>query len=116
VGTQRIPFHADLSIPADTGSDSAGSYTVFDPQSAEVIVKHIRISSLVAQRIVVGTADALGQRMSAGFLPAGGSGIRDDVDIDTGATSMLGQPIQVFTSEAGDVEIGIDGCTVVNTP
>ena len=113
MGSQQIPFHADVSLPP---ASAAGTVTLYDPLSARVIVSHIRISTDTAQRIIVGTADTDGTRMAGGWLPAGGAGILADLALDTQATSMMGQPILVFTSEAGALEVQIEGCIVVVTP
>lgn len=113
MGSQQIPFHADLSLPALSAADT---YVLYDPLSARVIVSHVRISSDVAQRVIVGTADADGTRMAGGYLPAGGAGILADLALDTQATSMMGQPILVFTGQPGALEVQIEGCIVVVTP
>jgi hypothetical protein len=108
-----IPFHADLSLAPGT---ALGPYPVIDPGAGAIRVKHIRVSSDTAQRIVVGTDDADGSRMVAGFLPGGGAGILADCDIATIGTGMLGLPVLVILGAASAVEVQIDGCYESMTP
>lgn len=105
----RIPFHYDLALGPAT---VAGPYPVFDPGAGAVEIRHIRVSTRAAMRVIVGTADADGSRMLDVYLPAGGAGALSDCDIPTIGTGMLGQPVLVITDAAGAVSVGIDGCYV----
>lgn len=101
------PFHADLSIAAGT---PAGTFPLFDPGAGAIKILHCRVSTDTAQRIVVGVADADNQRVTAGYLPAGGAGILADLALVTAETSMVGRPILLFTFAASGVEVQIEGC------
>ena len=102
-----IPFHYDLHMPPLT---APGPYQVFDPGAGAIRVKHVRVSTDAAARVVVGTDDADGSRFSAGYLPAGGAGLRDDCDIPTIGTGMLGRPVLIITDAACGFDVLIDGC------
>jgi len=94
----RYPFHYDIALAAGT---PAGTYPVFDPGAGAVEIRHIRVSTRAAMRVIVGTADADGSRMLDQYLPAGGAGALSDCDIPTIGTGMLGLPVVVITDAPG---------------
>jgi hypothetical protein len=106
-----VRFHADLSIPASQAVNPAGTL-LFDPlasgapmssrRSASWTVTHITVSTDTAMRIVVGIADADGQRIRAGSFAANG-----------GMASPVCVPgfgrILVFAPAVGVIDVSIDG-------
>jgi hypothetical protein len=101
-------FHADLSKAAAT---AAGTYSVYDPGGLPVLITRVRVATDTAQRVVVGTADADGQRIVAGYLPSN-SGILVDCELLTQDTAMLRKTLVVISAAASGLEVAIEGYTL----
>lgn len=101
-----VPFHADLSVAA---GGAAATRTLYRVGDAELLVTHVRVSSDTAQRVVVGTADAAGQRIVAGWLPSGGSGILADLSLFTYTTPMTRKDLVVITAAISGVDAQVEG-------